>query len=167
MSEALASAVAAACGITIDAASLRPVGGGSINTAARLESDAGPVFLKTNRADAYEMFAAEADGLAELAAADAVRVPQVHGLGVDAGCAWLLLEYLELGPADDGCRRRLGSALAALHRQTAERHGSDLVVMVTAGPQNMRERLLGSTTEEVVMAAPCPVLAIPAPGYGA
>ena len=123
MAEALADAVAAACGIRIDAASLRPVGGGSINAAARVDSDAGPLFLKTNRADGYEMFAAEAEGLAELDAAGAVRVPRVHGLGVDAGRAWLLLEYLDLGPADAGCRRRLGTALAALHRHTAERHG--------------------------------------------
>lgn len=123
MSQALADAVAAACGIRIDAASLRPVGGGSINAAARVDSDAGPLFLKTNRADGYEMFAAEAEGLAELDAAGAVRVPRVRGLGVDGGRAWLLLEYLELGPADAGCRRRLGAALAALHRHTAERHG--------------------------------------------
>ncbi len=123
MAQALADAVAAACGLRLDAASLRPVGGGSINTAARLESDAGPVFLKTNRPDGYEMFAAEAEGLAELAAAEAVRVPRVLGLGVDAGRAWLLLEYLELGPADAACRRRLGTELAALHHHTAERHG--------------------------------------------
>lgn len=123
MAEALAEAVAAACGLSLKAASLRPVGGGSINTAARLESDAGPVFLKTNRPDGFEMFAAEAEGLAELAAAGAVRVPRVFGAGVDAGRAWLLLEYLELGPADAACRRRLGTGLAALHRHTAERHG--------------------------------------------
>jgi fructosamine-3-kinase len=133
--EALASAVAAACGITIDAASLRPVGGGSINSAARLESDAGPVFLKTNDADGYEMFAAEAEGLAELAAADAVRVPRVYGLGVDAGRAWLLLEYLDLVPADDSCRRRLGAALAALHGHTAERHGWHRDNTIGATPQ--------------------------------
>lgn len=123
MTEALADAVAAACGIRIDAASLRPVGGGSINAAARVDSDAGPVFLKSNRADGYEMFAAEAEGLAELDTAGALRVPRVHGLGVDGGRAWLLLEYLELGPADAGCRRRLGTGLAALHRHTAARHG--------------------------------------------
>jgi fructosamine-3-kinase len=123
VAQALADAVAAACGLSLDAASLRAVGGGSINTAARLESDAGPVFLKTNRPDGHEMFAAEAEGLAELAAAGAVRVPRVFGMGVDAGRAWLLLEYLELGPADAACRRRLGTGLAALHRHTAGRHG--------------------------------------------
>ncbi len=123
MSGALADAIGAACGIRIDAASLRPVGGGSINAAARVDSEAGPLFLKTNRADGYEMFAAEAEGLAELAAAAAVRVPRVHGLGVDAGRAWLLLEYLELGQADGDCRWRLGTALATLHSHTAQRYG--------------------------------------------
>jgi fructosamine-3-kinase len=123
MAQALADAIAAACGLRLDAASLRSVSGGSINAAARMDSDAGPVFLKTNRADGREMFAAEAEGLAELAAAGAVRVPRVYGTGVDEGRAWLLLEYLDLGPADTACRRRLGTALAALHRHTAERHG--------------------------------------------
>jgi protein-ribulosamine 3-kinase len=119
----LAEAIAAQCGIRIDPATWQSVGGGSINRAARLSSDAGPLFLKTNRADRLEMFAAEAEGLSELAAADAVRVPGVHGWGVEGGRSWLLLEYLELSSPDATCRRRLGERLAALHRHTAARHG--------------------------------------------
>ncbi len=123
LADALADAIAAHCGIRIDPATARTVGGGSINRAARVASDAGPLFLKTNRSDRLEMFAAEAEGLSELAAADAVRVPRVYGWGADDGRSWLLLEYLELASPDAACRRRLGERLAALHRHTAARHG--------------------------------------------
>jgi protein-ribulosamine 3-kinase len=56
-----------------------PVGGGCINHAARLDTAAGPVFLKHNAAAPPGLFAAEADGLRALRAAAAghLRVPEV------------------------------------------------------------------------------------------
>lgn len=48
----------------------------------------------------------------------------------------------------------------------ASDHKADLVVMVYAGPDRLAEKLTGSTTEQVMRAAPCPVLALPEPGYG-
>ncbi|MEM9105077.1 MAG: universal stress protein [Pseudomonadota bacterium] len=48
----------------------------------------------------------------------------------------------------------------------ASDHKTDLIVMVYAGPDRLAEKLTGSTTEQVMRAAPCPVLALPEPGYG-
>ena len=42
---------------------------------------------------------------------------------------------------------------------------ADLIVMVYSGPETLSEKWLGSTTEQVVKAAPCPVLALPEPRY--
>jgi hypothetical protein len=57
----------------------RPVGGGDISSAWRIRADDKPVFLKTGPASSYDMFLAEAEGLRELAKADALRVPRVLG----------------------------------------------------------------------------------------
>jgi nucleotide-binding universal stress UspA family protein len=43
----------------------------------------------------------------------------------------------------------------------AEEIGPDLIVMATAGHHSLFDDLTGSTTERVLRAAPCPVLAIP------
>lgn len=135
MSAALFEAIAARCGICVDPASLTATAGGGINRTARVMSDVGAVFLKTNRAERAEMFAAEAEGLAELAGAGALRVPEVLGWGADEGRSWLLLEYLELAPADAACRRRLGTRLAGLHRHTGARYGWHRDNTIGATPQ--------------------------------
>lgn len=101
----------------------RPVAGGSINQAWLLAGDGGRFFLKLNAAAAADMFAAEAAGLAELAAARAVRVPRVVAAGVAAERAWLLLEYLELGAASAAAAALLGRQLARQHRVTAASFG--------------------------------------------
>lgn len=100
----------------------RRIGGGDISAAWRLEAAAGPVFLKTGDRGAAAMFDAEADGLVELAAAEAVRVPRVLARGVAGRSSFLALEWLDL---DRGApvAAELGRGLAALHRVTAERFG--------------------------------------------
>jgi protein-ribulosamine 3-kinase len=80
-------------------------------------------FRKTGPESAYDMFAAEADGLAELRAADEIRVPDVIDLGVMNGQAYIDLEHLDLMPADRNVERALGERLAALHRHTTEQFG--------------------------------------------
>ncbi len=49
--------------------------------------------------------------------------------------------------------------------EIADENAADLIVMVYSGPASLSERWLGSTTEQVIRAAPCPVLALPAPRY--
>lgn len=97
--------------------SARPVGGGCINHAMRLETGQSLYLLKWNADPLPGMFACEARGLAQLAATQTVRVPNVYDFAeAQAGHpAFILLEWLEGTRAGDSAR--LGEQLAELHRQ--------------------------------------------------
>jgi len=97
------------------------VTGGDINRAWRVECGGEAWFVKANRPERLAMFEAEAEGLAELAASHAVRVPRPCCHGVAGDSAFLVLEHLELGGRGDA--RRLGENLAAMHRVTRPEAG--------------------------------------------
>lgn len=113
----------------------RRVAGGSINVCYRWLSDAGPLFVKVAAIEALPMLVAEAAGLAELAGANAVRVPRVLAVGPAAASAFLALEWLTAGRPDAACERLLGGQLAALHRVTANRFGWSLDNTIGSTPQ--------------------------------
>ena len=81
------------------------------------------LFVKRGPASAFDMFDAEAEGLRELAAAKAIRVPKVVDVGVDGDQAFIALEKINFEKASDTSNRLLGEQLAALHRCTAEEFG--------------------------------------------
>jgi nucleotide-binding universal stress UspA family protein len=54
-----------------------------------------------------------------------------------------------------------GGVVEAIVREAADR-SADLIVMATEGHQGILDALRGSVTEQVIRAAPCPVLAVPA-----
>ncbi len=111
--------LAAALDATI--AHAEPVGGGEINDAYRVElADRRTVFVKTHRAPPRGMYAAEAAGLAWLAAGP-LRTPRV----LAHGDAFLALEWLDLGPRDRTSEPALARGLAALHRLGAPAFGLD------------------------------------------
>lgn len=113
----LCSAIGSATGQTFALVREESAGGGCINRSQiLLGQDGRRFFLKLNRAEKADMFAAEAEGLAELARADAIRVPQPIAHGVSGAEAWLVLEHLELGGR--GSSAELGRRLAALHRKS-------------------------------------------------
>jgi protein-ribulosamine 3-kinase len=97
------------------------VGGGCINSAYRIEGDGQRYFVKMNSADQLHMFEVEADGLYELANANAIRVPEPICFGIADNQAYLVMELLELGGS--GRQAELGCQLAALHRTTCDRFG--------------------------------------------
>ena len=132
--ERLADALGAA-GLELDPGSARPVGGGCIHHAWRVAGRAGAVFLKTNAADAGWMLQAEADGLAALAAAGALRVPAVLGCGEDAGLAWLALEWLELRAPAPATEAALGAGLARQHAVPGPHFGWSRDNAIGASPQ--------------------------------
>lgn len=92
----------------------RPVGGGCINEAYRIEGDAGVYFVKLNAADGLFMFEAESAGLQELASAQAIRVPNPMCCGRSAARSYLIMEYIEF--AGRGDPEQFGRQLARLHR---------------------------------------------------
>ncbi len=106
-----------------DGSQPQPVGGGDISAAWRLETNAGSVFVKTGPASSYDMFSAEAVGLAELAAACAIRVPEVLAYGAEGDTAFVALEWLAFGQVTRDTEWKLGERLAELHQTTADRYG--------------------------------------------
>ena len=102
-------------------ADARRVGGGDINDAYRVRLDDGrEVFVKTRDGAAPGEYATEAAALAWLAEPGTLGVPRV----VEAGEAFLALEWLDEGRLDAGGEEELGRGLARLHAAGAERFGA-------------------------------------------
>ena len=122
LSAAARDSAAAVLGVAASAVHVRPVSGGCISPAARVEAAGRSVFVKSAAPSApSDLFEAEADGLALLRAAQTVHVPEVLAVSADA----LVLEWLEPGAATPDAWRILGSQLAVLHRVTAAGCGLD------------------------------------------
>ena len=136
----LCDAIGRATGAPFSAPDARPVGGGDISEAFRLGDGARTFFVKSQPAAQAAMFEAEAAGLAALAAAHAVRVPQVICSGTVAGRAYLVLEYLPL--ASHGDAAQLGRQLALQHRVRAAQFGwtQDNWIGATPQPNCWRDR---------------------------
>lgn len=133
MSEDIAAAISRATGERFEPARQIPVGGGCINRACVFEGGGRRYFVKTNRAGLAGMFEAEALGLAELEAAQALRVPHPVATGVADGEAFLALEYLELGERGDAAA--MGRGLALQHRRSADRFGWGRDNTIGSSPQ--------------------------------
>jgi protein-ribulosamine 3-kinase len=137
--QALETAIAEATREPFDIVSFAPVAGGCIHTAMRLsgEDAAGKrdYFAKMNEPDRAPMFAAEAEGLAALRKAGAVKVPRALAQGRDGERAWLVLEWLDLMPLDAKSAARLGIALAAQHRLPQPKFGWPRDNFIGATPQ--------------------------------
>lgn len=133
---AIARRIEAALGRPFTPDTIEPIGGGCINQALVLRGATQRYFAKLNRPDCAEMFAAEADGLGELHAVGALRVPRPICTGVNNGEAFLVLEYLELGTDRGASQKQLGQRLANLHRHTRPRFGwrRDNTIGSTAQP---------------------------------
>ena len=94
----------------------KPISGGDINRAFLLQGASARYFVKLNRADLVEMFAAEFAGLHELAQTQTVKVPQPITFGQTANTSFLVLEFLELKRATPQAERLFGEQLAQLHQ---------------------------------------------------
>lgn len=132
----LSAAIHRATGTAFPLSSAEAVYGGDISQAFRVGDGARNVFVKTQPASRLAMFEAEAAGLAELAAANAVRVPQVVCHGIAAGQAYLVLEHLRLEAHGDAAR--LGRQLALQHRVGAANFGWARDNWIGATPQPNR-----------------------------
>jgi len=129
-------ALEAATGLELDATPQRLGAGGGFADCQRWMSSAGPVFVKVAPLAREAALEAEADALRELAAADAVRVPTVLGVGATSDQAFLALEWIEFGSARSVSEALLGEQLARLHRTTAARFGWHRDNTIGATPQH-------------------------------
>jgi len=80
-------------------------------------------FIKALSASASGRFAAEADGLAAIAATGTIRTPRVVASGTTPDTAFLVLEYLPLRALNRDDGRRCAEAIAALHTHCGSRYG--------------------------------------------
>ena len=110
------------------------VSGGDINTATRITAMGKEYFVKTNHLRFGDMFAAEAEGLKEMAASNTIRVPEIICYGDDGAQCYIVMEYLPLGGRPDS--RLLGEQLAAMHKVTAEDYGWYRDNTIGATPQH-------------------------------
>jgi protein-ribulosamine 3-kinase len=126
----LAGAIASAIGSSIEPQPSAPVHGGSINECYRWEGNRGTLFVKIADARRLPMLEAEAEGLAELGRAAAVRVPRVLAVGradapragsssAESGAAFLVLEWIDLSGGTRAAEAQLGAQLARQHRRVA------------------------------------------------
>lgn len=134
----LATAITKALGREVVASSEHRVSGGSINQCSGFDTASGPIFVKYGAADCLPVFEAEAAGLAELARAKALRVPNVLAVSVEDDTAFLVLEWIDLAPAKSGSEQRLGERLALQHRVTRDRFGWDRDNTIGSTPQSNR-----------------------------
>ncbi len=103
--------------------SSREKAGGGINECHVIRGGGRAFFVKLNRPERAEMFAAEMDGLREIAGTKTVRVPGPVCHGASPAACWIVLEHLDLQPAGGTAIRALGAGLARLHRVTAPCYG--------------------------------------------
>ncbi len=92
------------------------IGGGCINTAVKLSDKNREFFVKLNSADRLEMFEAESDGLAALAATRSIRVPRPVCSGVAGDQAYIVMESIGMGRGGAASSELAGQQLATLHR---------------------------------------------------
>ena len=139
VARALGAAISEAIGARFQVTAMAPVGGGSIHTALEVSGKAAKgerrYFAKVNERPAAALFEAEADGLAALAAARSVTVPEVIARGHDEERSWLVLQWLDLAALADGSAAALGHALAAQHRIAQEHFGWARDNFIGASPQ--------------------------------
>jgi len=114
----------------------RPIGGGDISAAWRFATGNCDVFLKTGPASSMEMFSAEAEGLAEIAKTNIVRVQEVLAVRQTADAAFLALEWLSFERPDKHIERQLGERLAMMHRTVEDRFGWYRNNTIGATPQH-------------------------------
>lgn len=111
------------------------IGGGCISRAMCFDGSTCSYFVKLNAIEHADMFAAEAEGLQELAWARAVRVPGLVCQGVEGDTAFLVCEWLNFSSGSGNAAMLLGRQLAQLHRCRQEDFGWRRDNTIGATPQ--------------------------------
>ncbi len=158
MSPEVAGAVADAVGARITSAF--PIAGGSIATTVRATLDDGRVVVvKHDDRSTPGMFSGEAHGLGWLRVDGGPRVPRVLAAR-DTPPGFLVMEWIESGPATRATEIATGRALATLHRAGAPSFGLDRPNQLatidqdntpaTTWPEFLRERRILPLTRRAV-----------------
>ncbi|MEQ8277556.1 MAG: fructosamine kinase family protein [Deltaproteobacteria bacterium] len=122
------AALSRALGRSVHVRDQSQLGGGCINEAARIDTDAGTFFLKSN-ATPSAIFSAEAAGLEAMrAAATSLVIPEVIAFEdpVAGAAGFLVTTYLEPGRRTADFDEVLGRGLAELHGATRRTYGFEI-----------------------------------------
>lgn len=122
----LERALTGALGEEVRVTGRRTLGGGCINSAARLDTSAGPFFCKHNASPLPGLFSKEAACLEAMrSSGTSLVIPRVIAHADPSGGApgFLITELLEPGSRVRDFDERLGRGLAELHRSTAGAFG--------------------------------------------
>ncbi|MHB1515000.1 MAG: fructosamine kinase family protein [Acidiferrobacteraceae bacterium] len=114
--------------------SVRPMHGGSINSASVIEGDDRRFFVKHNDPSRLDMFRAEAAGLQEIRSTLTLKVPTPICCGRTRHVAYIVLEYLALGDGETAAEQ-FGWRLAAMHQHSHDRFGWHLHNTIGTTPQ--------------------------------
>ena len=111
-------------GLEADQCTIRPVSGGDIHRAFRVDGAGQRFFIKDNPQAPTDIFALEASGLAALResvqAEGLIKVPEVLAVGEQ----FLVLEWLDFANSgSQGSETQLGAGLASIHQRTASEFG--------------------------------------------
>ncbi len=138
--DSVASAIRDATSCPFTVAHTSSVGGGSINEAYQLDgTDGTRYFVKMNSLRHHQMFVAEAEGLAAIAATNTVFSPSPITYGKADGRSFLVLEHLKL--SSHGNAKLLGKQLAVLHRCIGNSFGfnQDNFIGTTLQPNDRKD----------------------------
>lgn len=115
-----------------------PVAGGCINNGGRLTTDGGSFFfIKWNSLEKFpSMFEMEAKGLRLLKQHGSLEIPQPVAYGKVNALQYLVLEWMGGERRSKEFWPRLGTGLAALHRNTSKSFGLDHDNYIGALPQS-------------------------------
>lgn len=113
------------------------VGGGCINASFKVADGDRCYFIKTNHRRHANMFEAEAEGLLEMANAEAVKVPRPICYGEFDQQCYIVMEYLDLSGQGDSVL--FGQQLAAMHQQTVDRFGWRMDNTIGLTPQSNQQ----------------------------
>ena len=100
--------------------SFSSLSGGCISDAYKVTTNNGSnFFLKFNPSASNDMFIKEANGLKELAKANAIRIPEVLRFDED----YILLEYIPTGSRKKNFFEEFGKSFAEMHKFTSDSFG--------------------------------------------
>lgn len=101
------------------------VSGGDISEAFVIHTEKQKYFIKTNTADKYPMFKAEAKGLQAIANTNTIATPKVYHLGIHNEISFLIMQWVESKQPNHKDFEILGEQLAELHQTTTTSFGLD------------------------------------------
>jgi len=116
--KAICQHIQTATGQAFDLQTARSIAGGDINSAFCLQGINQRYFVKLNRPQLTDMFAAEFAGLQELAASQTIKVPKPIVYGQTSEQSYLVLEFIDFGTITKLSSAQMGQQLAQLHLKT-------------------------------------------------